>query len=348
MSSDVGQRPLRVGACLSLSGTYARFGSQAARALRIWQSMDGAVDLILEDDKSDPHTLEAVLPRVASRCDVLLGPYSTQLMKTAGRIAADEDWLLWNHGGSGDDVEAAHPGHVVSVLTPTSRYAEPFLRYLVSDHQQAQLWIVHGRGRFGRQVAAGAELLAAQRGIHTVRISHADTLSSAAPSGTWDLFSVGQFEEDIMTVKRAQALPHPPRIMCAVAAGVREFGSAVGNAEETLGIAQWFPGRRHTPTLGPLEADFLAAYANLTGAMPDYPAVQAVAGAVLATHCARLAGGTTRDLLWPAAVALDSQTLFGGFRIDPVTGTQIKHQTLLVRWTTQGPVAVQSHPAASK
>jgi hypothetical protein len=85
----------------------------------------------------------------------------------------------------------------------------------------------------------------------------------------------------------------------------------------------------------------LRAYADSgEAALPDYPAVQAVAGAVLATHCARQAGSVTRDALWAAACALDTSTLFGGFRIDPVTGAQVKHRTVLVRWGAEGPFAM--------
>ena len=124
---------LRIGACLSLSGKFAHFGRQAAQGLETWRSIDGTAEILVEDDRSDRQTLEAVLPGVASRCDILLGPYSTQLMRTAGRIAAESGWLVWNQGGSGDDVERAYPGHVVSILTPTSRYAEPFLRWLASE-----------------------------------------------------------------------------------------------------------------------------------------------------------------------------------------------------------------------
>ena len=57
-----------------------------------------------------------------ARSDLLLGPYFTVLRRAADDMAAEAGWLVWNHGGSGDDVETAHPGHVVSVLTPTSRY----------------------------------------------------------------------------------------------------------------------------------------------------------------------------------------------------------------------------------
>jgi len=32
-------------------------------------------------------------------------------------------------------------------------------------------------------------------------------------------------------------------------------------------------------------------------------------------------------------VALDTVTLLGGFRIDPVSGAQVGHEAALVRWT---------------
>src|SRR6266699_2475200 len=129
---DAASGALRAGACLSLSGRYARFGSQAARALQAWAALDGDAGLVIEDDRSDPATLRALLPTVAAGCDVLLGPYSTQLARIAGKMAAAAGWLVWNHGGSGDDVQAACPGHAVSLLTPPTRRPEcPVPRALV-------------------------------------------------------------------------------------------------------------------------------------------------------------------------------------------------------------------------
>src|SRR2546429_9792391 len=124
---DAAGGPLRVGACLSLSGRYARFGSQAARALQAWAALDGDAGLVLEDDRSDPEMLQTLLPTVAAGGDVLLGPYSTQLARAAGKMAAAAGWLGWNHGGAGDDVQTARPGHAVSPLTPAGRDAERFI-----------------------------------------------------------------------------------------------------------------------------------------------------------------------------------------------------------------------------
>jgi ABC-type branched-subunit amino acid transport system substrate-binding protein len=328
---------LRIGACLSLTGRFAQFGQQAARGLETWRSLTGAADLVIEDDRSDKDTLRSVLPDVASRCDLMLGPYSTILMRAAGNMAAAEGWLVWNHGGSGDDVEEVHPGHVVSVLTPTSRYAEPFLRHIAGDAMR-ELVITCGPGSFGRQVTDGAEKIAQQLGIQAVRASAEDQLPPPDLTGDWDLFSAGVFEQDAELVGKAQRLAVPPRRICAVAAGVREFGRVVDDPEGVFGIAQWFSGSSHSPELGPGEDEFVRAYSAMAGTLPDYPAVQATAGAVLAVHCASLAGSTRREDLWAAATPLDTSTLFGAFGIDPCSGVQEKHQTVLVRWTGGKPM----------
>jgi ABC-type branched-subunit amino acid transport system substrate-binding protein len=324
---------LRVGACLSLSGRYARFGSQAARALRAWAVLDGDAEVVIEDDRSDRGTLQAVLPKVAAGCDVLLGPYSTQLVRAAGKMAAAAGWLVWNHGGSGDDVQAAYPGHVVSLLTPASRYAERFIRDVAAG-TGLELWIVEGRGSFGRQVADGAQQIAGRAGVCTRRLSCDDGWPGAARP--WALLSAGTFEDDVARVSRARRLPDPPRLIFSVAAGVHEFAGEVGDPVDIYGAGQWFPGSATGAELGPPEDAFLAAYAAVTDQPADYPGVQAAAAAVLAAYCARRADSTARGQLWAQAAALDTATLFGGFRIDPVTGAQVKHRTALVRWTPGG------------
>jgi ABC-type branched-subunit amino acid transport system substrate-binding protein len=336
---------LRVGACLSLSGRFAQFGRQAALGLEAWRSLDPGAELVIEDDRSDRQVLEEVLPRVAARCDILLGPYSTVLARAAGRLAADSGWLIWNHGGSGDDVQRAQPGHMVSVLTATSRYGEPFVRLLAHGGQPRRvLCVVHGPGRFGRQVADGAAAAATRLGVSVVRADPDDFPPASLPPD-WDLFSAGVFEQDAELAATALRLRHPPRRLCTVSAGVREFARAVRDPEGVFGIAQWFPGGEYHALIGPSEEDFLRAYAEAGGGTPDYPAAQAAAGAVVAAHCARTAGSCQREALWAAAAALDTSTLFGGFRIDPANGTQVGRETTLVQWTAGELTAVAAKTA---
>jgi ABC-type branched-subunit amino acid transport system substrate-binding protein len=332
VSTDGGRR-LRVGACLSLSGRFAPFGRQAAHGLRVWATLDGNTDLLIEDDSSDVRQLQARLPEVAARSDLLLGPYSTVLMRAAGDMSAESGWLIWNHGGSGDDVETAHPGHVVSVLTPTSRYMVPFLSYLAGEAGIAQeLRVAHAKGRFGRQVASGAEAHARRLGFTQVSAGPAEAILAGDLPEDWVLITAGTFEDDTETVKRARRLSRSPRAMCAVAAGVREFSHAVERPDGTFGIAQWFQESGHMAQLGPKERNFLDECHTAAGEEPDYPAIQAAAAVSLAVHCARQAGSTGREGLWSAARALDTSTLYGGFKIDQTTGAQVGHQTVLTRW----------------
>jgi branched-chain amino acid transport system substrate-binding protein len=324
---------LRLGACLSLTGRYGRFGRQAAHGLKVWQQLAGDdVEIEVEDDGSDPEAFAARFRRVASRCDVLLGPYSTQLMREAGEAMSEVDGLLWNQGGSGDDVQALCPGRIVSVLAPTARYAVPFVRTRAGEAERVPLWVVRGRGRFGRQVAAGAVGQARRDGLEAVERRTGDGPLSEYVPGVWDLFSAGRFEDDVAIVKEAQLASYPPRAICSIAAGVQDFASEIDDVDGIYGIAQWFPGRGVRPELGPDEDDFIRAYRELAQAQPDYPAVQAAAAAVLATRCVELAGSTDPEALWAVAAELDTTTLLGDFQIDASTGAQTKHTTVLVQW----------------
>jgi branched-chain amino acid transport system substrate-binding protein len=324
---------LRLGACLSLTGRYGRFGRQAANGLMAWQRLVGdGVELEIEDDASDPDQFAARFPRVADRADLLLGPYSTQLMREAAGLMSEIDGILWNQGGSGDDVQALCPGRVVSVPAPTSRYAVPFIRSLAAHEQQVPLWVVRGRGKFGRQVSAGAVAAAEREGLEPVGYCVDDGLSFEDAPTEWDLFSAGTFEDDVAIVKAARAANRPPRTIGSVAAGVHDFASEVDDPDGIYGIAQWFPGRTEEPELGPGEDAFLTEYASVAESTPDYPAVQAAAGAVLATRCAELAGSVEREALWEVAISLETSTLVGGFKIDPSTGAQLKQTPVLLHW----------------
>ena len=154
---------------------------------------------------------------------------------------------------------------------------------------------------------------------------------------TWDLFSVGTFEDDVAIVNDARSAPRPPRGVCSVAAGVRDFASMVDDPEGIYGIAQWFPGRQTRPELGPTEHDFVTAYRRIADAWPDYPAVQAAAAGALALHCAHIAGSTDAAALWTAATGLETTTLYGAFRIDSETGMQLGHAPVLLRWDCGNP-----------
>jgi len=220
----------------------------------------------------------------------------------------------------------------VSVLTPTGMYAEPFVRFLAAHHPGLPLRTVAGRGSFGRQVVAGAR--AAARRLD-VPLLDADGPDDGGPDTA--LFAAGTFEEDSALVA---GLTPRPRVVATVAAGVLGFADAVTDPEGVLGVAQWAPGSGTAPDLGPDEAEFLAAWAERIGGLPDYPAIQSVAAAAIALHCHADPSGP-----WTAATRWRGSTLFGRFGVDAVTGAQRDHAMVLLRWTDGAlrPVTCRRH-----
>ena len=96
------------------------------------------------------------------------------------------------------------------------------------------LCVVHGPGSFGRQVADGTEAIAHDLGIRTVRVTPDDQIPPPGMSADWGLFSAGVFEQDAELVGKVLRLPTPPRRVCAIAAGVREFSHAVEDPDGVL------------------------------------------------------------------------------------------------------------------
>lgn len=322
-----------MGAVLSLSGRYEHFGTQAARALQIWSAWDGGVVLEMLDDEGSPARAAAAAHRLGPRADLLLGPYSTVLASAAARAVQEDGGLLWNHGGSGSHVERGFPGHVVSVLTPTRRYAEPFLAWFETAGIETELWIAEGGGRFARQVARGAAAACVAAGIEHRTIASVDLVRGPGVGTPWSLFSAGSPEEDEAVANWATGGGSPPQVICSVGAGVHRFRDAVARHDGVLGVVQWGPGRSAAVGCGPAEESFLRSFRERWCEPLDYPGVQAVAGAVIGVHCARTAGQTDRAALWQAATGLRTTTLFGRFEIDSLSGEQTGHRMVLVRWS---------------
>ncbi len=317
---------LRIGAALALTGRFARFGVQAAAGLRAWRDLAGGAEIEILDDGSSPGSVGPALDALAGQCDLLLGPYGTSTARAAARWARDRDRPVWNHGGAGSDLPDLAPGRLVSLLTPTQRYGEPFVRHVAAHRPPVGLRLVSGPGTFGPQVVHGMRRTAAELGVPVV-----DSPDAGA------LFTAGTFEHDTTLIAD---LSHRPAVLGAVAAGVRAFADAVPDPDGVFGVAQWMPGTGRTVEVGPDEDAFVARYRSITGSAPDYPAVQAAAAAAIAVRCATLARGASADALWDAATSLRTTTLYGEFRIDPTTGAQTDHAMTLVQWRDGAPVPV--------
>jgi branched-chain amino acid transport system substrate-binding protein len=310
--------PTTAALTLSLTGPFARQGTEAAEGVRLWAETAG-VRLALVDDAGSVATAAQAYARWVDGVDLLIGPYSSGLVRAVAPQVGGAGRLLWNHGGSADDL--AQPG-VACVPAPASSYFHGVVEEAVA-RQVDQVVVVRGAGRFARAVADGATTRASERGLAT-RTVEATAVKVGDADGTAVLV-VGRFEHDVAVVRRLQDDPKPPALLAAVAAGIPAFGQELGPAAEgVLGPVQWWPTTQE-PQLGPSGAEFVTRYRHRTGREPSYPAAQAAAAGYLA-HAAHRAGMAAEDVVnWA------SSTLLGDFALDSAW-RQIGHRVRTVRW----------------
>jgi ABC-type branched-subunit amino acid transport system substrate-binding protein len=313
-----------------LSGPLARFGRCGASALQLWAEHAGVA---LEVIEAYPSVAAAVVTAEAGRPDVLFGPYGTGPAVAAARASVG---VVWNHGGA--TARLARPAYplIVNVPSPAGTYLAAVLDTLVGDGLPAgsEIVLLYGATRFGREVADGAVVAAQRLGLvlHPVSFPPGEGPAAfeQAPGGDV-LLSAGSFEDDIAIA--ALGLRRRWRAVGLVAAGVEEFAYTLGERVEGLyGPCQWLADTAPEPSDGP-EADwFVSGYQQAAGTKPPYPAASAFAAGIIWDRCTHDAKSTDPLRVLAASWDLDTTTLFGRFRVDPLTGVQTGHQIRVVRW----------------
>jgi len=319
---------------LSLTGPFARQGTEAAQGMEFWAEEAGVRLTVVDDGGLRSAALQAYTAWLDQGVDLLLGPYASGLVRAVAPLVCDAGRLLYNHGGSADDL--ARPG-LVSLPAPASTYFHGAVQEAVA-RQVDRLLVARGPGRFAQAVAAGAVARASQRGIDAQTIMMG-SLTAADVAGA-ALLVVGRFEEDVAVVRRVRGWPRAPALLAAVAAGLPAFGEQLGPAaEDLLGPVQWWLSRRR-PEVGPSGANFAGRYRRRTGREPSYVAAQAAAAGYLAhaAHHQGLAAEAVRQ--WTTSTLLGSFALDDGWR-------QVGHRVRTIRWEHGRMVPVGQAPAGA-
>jgi branched-chain amino acid transport system substrate-binding protein len=308
---------LTAGLSISLSGKFARFGREAFQAMQLWAENANARLLYYDDESRATLAVEHSRRLLAQdRVDILFGPYSSGLTRAVAKIAEEQHRLLWNHGGSSDDVSGPW---VISTPSPASDYFRQLPRWLAENEADMRTITVMRSdcSPFAGHVARGLAAKAEAAGYSVELAPFGERL----PGIREVLVLAGSFEEEARII-RSQP---PARIIAAVAAGVGAFHEAVGSlADQVIGPSQWEPG--------PESEWFVRRFQERFGRTPEYIAAGAFGIGLIAEECVRRAASLDDRRLSEVAADLDLETFYGKFRIDPETGRQIGHRIRLVRW----------------
>ena len=362
---------ITAGLSVSCSGRSHTQGQQALHGLLLWQSLVNAqggiavsasdrrpVRLIWYDDSSQAQCARANVFRLLreDKVEILLGPYSSGLTMSVAEIAEEYRKVLWNYGGSSDEIFRHGRRYLVGIASPASDYLRALPQWLAEESPTlGRICVLYsGRGTFAWHVARGileSALGVGRHSIHLVPINiswddHKTILGVFSGIAPEIVVLVGGFQDELSIMRTRDHWPATVQAVVAVAAGVSVFSTELGSiADGVLGPSQWEPTMTSNPNiLGPTTNWFLDHFEQKFHQPPDYVAAGSFASGLVLTECIRRAATLDDEALRKAANDSDLNTLYGQFRIDARTGLQTGHRVQLIRWESGHKVMLPATP----
>ncbi|MDP2623781.1 MAG: ABC transporter substrate-binding protein, partial [Actinomycetota bacterium] len=171
------QQPIRVGASLSLSGTYAPFGPTQLHGYQLCikdTNEKGGVlgrklGLVVEDDQSQPATAARIYEKLITqdRVEAILGPYGSAIVEAVADVAEKHRMPMVGATGATSSIFKKGRKFVFQVLSPAETYFDGLID-MAAKRGLKTLAVVYEDALFPRASARGAMDLAKKKGLHVV------------------------------------------------------------------------------------------------------------------------------------------------------------------------------------
>ena len=354
------EEPLRIAATLSQAGPYGPLGQAQLRGYRLCVRdantqggvLGRAIELLVEDDRSDPATAARIYERFLGRdrVEAILGPYSSLITDAVADLAEHHRMPMVAAGAAATPIFRKGRAYMFMVHSPGEAYLEGLID-MAARRGLESVAIVHEDTVFPRTIAGGTRALAEARGLRVVlveRYAPGTTDFSAVlakvRAADPDVLAAATYFDDAVALSR-QIQTH--------AVGPRMFGVTVGGdlpgfyqrlgrtAEFVYGATQWepelvapvragslIPVARRYPGAG----EFVEAYRKeFPGADLSYHAAAGYAGCRVLLEAIRRAGSLDGAKIRDAILGMQLNTVFGGFKVD-ADGVQVAHRMLTFQW----------------
>ncbi len=349
---------LTFGVSISLTGKYSPQAKESFEGINLWVDevnhsgglyvkelkKNLQIKLVSLDDGSNEEKCRSNINKLIKdeRVDFLLGPYSSGLTLAAAETAEQNGVLLWNHGGSTDEVFEGRFTKIISTITPASEYFKnpiKMIRELDSSASTLVIIYAHNSG-FSSNVARGA--------INTGKLLGFDITELTFISGIDDFGSLinkinmenvdlilgaGRAEDDIRLAKSLIELHTKSKAVGLVVASIKKFIKIFKDkANGFLSTSQWEKDITIRPDIGPTPLNFFSRFYKKYGIEPDYLGAQGYNIGLVIQYLIQHTGTIDNSSLLKASKEIEFNTFYGNFRLDPVTGDQVGHKMLTTQW----------------
>jgi len=353
------QPPIRIGASLSLTGTYAEPGQARDRGYRLCvkhtNDKGGALgrklELIVEDDRSEPATAVRIYERLITqnKVEAILGPYSSLITDAVADVSEKHRMPMVAPGANPTSIWKKGRRFVFMVLPPGEITLEGLID-LGAKRGLKTVAIVTTDTPGNQAAAQGGAELAKRKGLQVI-------LAEAYPLGTTDftallgrvqaanvdvLAAVTFFEDAVAISRQLKEMNVSPKMFGVTVGGVSaKFHEMLGKtAEFVYAPSLWEPelvtlragGLIPVARQYPGAKEYVEAYRKeFRSAEPSHLDASGYSGCQILVEAMKRAGSLDGAKIREAILKMDHHTVFGAFKVDQ-DGVQIAHKNLLIQW----------------
>ena len=339
------QAPIKIGASLSLTGTYAKPGAYQKEGYDLCAEEANArggllgrkVEFVVYDDQSQPATGVRLYEKLISedKVDAVMGPYSSPITEAVANVTEKYRKVMVTPLAATTSIFKKGRKNVFMIISPAEVYLEGLVD-IAAKRGLKTLAIVYEDTLFAKTAAVGTAELAKKRGLQVM-------LQEGYPKGHTDfsalltkikalnpdvLAASTYFDDAVAITRQSKELNVNPRMFGLTVGGdLPEFYSLLKqNAEYVYGASQWeatlpYPGQK----------EFLAAYQKRFGREPVYHSAAGYAGCVVYMEAVKRAGSLDADKVREQLLKMELRTAFGDYKVD-ADGFQVAHKMVLFQW----------------
>ena len=354
------QTPIKIGASMSVTGTYAKPGSYQKEGYDICiDELNGKggllgrkVELVIYDDQSQPATAVKLYEKLITedKVDAVMGPYSSAVSEAVANVTEKYKKVMVAPLAATTSIFKKGRKYIFMVITPAENYLDGLID-MAAKRGLKTVAIINEDTLFPKASAAGTAEAAKKRGMQVV-------LQEAYPKGNTDfsallvkikaanpdVIAAGTYFDDAVAITRQmkELNVNPKMFGLTVGGDLPEFYDLLKqNAEYIYGSTQWdeslpYPGQK----------EFLAAYTKKFKHEPSYHAAAGYAGCLIYGEAVKRAGTLDADRVREQLLKMEIKTAFGDYKVEP-DGFQVAHKMVMLQWQDGKRVVVWPDDLAS-
>ncbi|HEV8472480.1 MAG TPA: amino acid ABC transporter substrate-binding protein [Methylomirabilota bacterium] len=351
------QGPIRIGASLSLTGTYAKLGKNQHEGYQLCEKdlnakgglLGRKLQMVVYDDQSLPATAVRLYEKLITedKVDGVMGPYSSPVTEASVNVTEKYKKVMVAPLAATTSIFKRPPGqkrnYVFMVISPAEVYLEGLID-MGAKRGLKTIAVVNEDTLFSKAAAAGAVDQAKKKGLQVV-------YQEAYPKGNTDfsalltkvkaanpdiLAAATYFDDAVALTRQMKELAVNPKMFGVTVGGdLPEFYDTLKqNAEYIYGATQWehvlpYPGNQ----------EFFDAYKKEFNHEPSYHSTAGYAGCLIYAEGVKRAGTLDADKVREQLLKLEMRTAFGDYKVDQ-DGFQVAHKMVTFQWQKEKKIVV--------